>query len=93
MDIKQAARAAKEYVGELFSEEEIINVGLEGVDFDDQTKDWEITIGFSRPWEQDSLFPPSLGDGILGRSYWAIRISDESGQVKSLVNLTRQASG
>ena len=93
MDVKQAVRAAKEYVGDLFSEEEIINVGLEDVYFDDQKKDWEITIGFSRAWDQNSLFPPSLGDGPLGRSYWAVRINDESGQVKSLVNITRRDSG
>ena len=37
MDVKEAVRTAKEYVGELFDGEEIDNVRLEEVEFDDES--------------------------------------------------------
>ena len=50
MDVKEAVRAAKEYVVDLFDGEEIDYVGLEEVEFDHESDQWKITIGFSRPW-------------------------------------------
>ena len=52
MDVKEAVRTAKEYLAELFAEETITDVGLEEVVFDDASNEWNITIGFSRPWSQ-----------------------------------------
>ncbi len=48
LDVKQAVRAAKEKVIELFAEEGIEDVGLEEVKFDDDSNEWLITIGFTR---------------------------------------------
>ena len=52
MDVKAVAQRAKTYVVDLFDDEEISNVGLEEVEFDDSVDRWIVTIGFSRPWDQ-----------------------------------------
>ncbi len=49
MDVKEAVRTAKEYLGELFAEESISDVGLEEVKFEDPSNKWNITIGFPGP--------------------------------------------
>ena len=52
MNMKEAARTAKEYVADLYAGEEITDIGLEEVEFNDRLNDWVVTIGFSRPWDQ-----------------------------------------
>jgi len=51
MDAKEAVRLAKDYVKDIFVEEQITNVGLEEIKFNDDQDCWEITVGFSRPWD------------------------------------------
>ena len=51
MDVKAAVRTAKEYVADLLADEGIINLGLEEVVFDEGDGTWNVTVGFSRPWE------------------------------------------
>ena len=46
MDVKQAVQTAKSYIVGLFDEEEITDVGLEEVEFDELSDEWRITIGF-----------------------------------------------
>ena len=48
MDVKEAVRTAREYVVDLFQDENIINVGLEEVVFEEVSAVWKITIGFSQ---------------------------------------------
>jgi hypothetical protein len=50
MEDKEAIRIAKEYVEDRLADESVINVGLEEVDFQPADNTWEITVGFSRPW-------------------------------------------
>ena len=52
MDIKEAARHAKKYVEDLFTEEGIKDVGLEEIEFDGTSGAWRVTVGFSRPWDR-----------------------------------------
>ena len=82
MDVKKAVCTAKEYVGDLFADEELFNVGLEEVDFDGAV--WKITIGFSRSWDRNGSLASSLAGNRLGRSYKVLRIIDETGEVDSL---------
>ena len=49
MDVKEAVRIAKEYLGDLFEAEQITNVGLEEVVFEDASNSWKVTLGFFRP--------------------------------------------
>ena len=49
MDVREAARTAKTYIADVFAEEDIDELGLEEVDFDDRSNLWKITISFLRP--------------------------------------------
>ena len=89
MDVKEAVQTAKKYVAELFTGETIANVGLEEVVFDDTSNNWEVTIGFSRPWDYKNPNPMSpiltgLTNQPATRSYKLVCINNDDGQVLSL---------
>ena len=84
MHVKLAVESAKKYVADLFAEEEITNVGLEEVKFDDSLDRWIVTIGFSRPWDQKNALTAALGEGRPNRSYKVLHIADTDGRVLSL---------
>ena len=69
MDVKEAVRTAREYVGELFDGGEIDRVRLEEVVFDYDSDQWLITIGFSRPWDRPKALSAALREDPLKRSY------------------------
>ena len=82
MDVKEAVRTAKQYIKDLFINEDegITNVGLEEVVFDDRKHAWKVTIGFSRAWNQ----------GFTGgrRSFKVVQIDDRTGRVVSMTHRT-----
>ena len=84
MDVKAVAQRAKTYVVDLFDDEEISNVGLEEVEFDDSLDKWIVTIGFSRPWDRKTTLNVALGERRPGRSYKVLHIADTDGRVLSL---------
>lgn len=85
MDVKDAVRTAKEYLAELYADEEVINVGLEEVRYDYDTDKWHITIGFSRPWDRKNPFVGPLSEsGRADRAYKELCINDADGRVESL---------
>lgn len=96
MDVKEAARTAREYITDLFADENVKHVGLEEVEFDDLSKVWHITIGFSRPWELPEDLPSLPFSSLLDelkkpppltqRSYKIVRVRDHDGQVISVMN-------
>ena len=93
MDVKEAARTAKDYLLDLFEGEEIINVGLEEIEFDDSSKNWSITVGFWRPWDYSNKSPMTLTlfgelSRPLTRSYKIVRINDQSGRVVAVKDRT-----
>jgi hypothetical protein len=51
MNVTEAVAAAKKYIGELFAQEGISNLGLEEIEFDEHAGEWRVTVGFSRPWD------------------------------------------
>lgn len=87
MNVKEAVKLAKAYIADLYEDEEILHVGLEEVEFDDDG-DWRVTIGFSRAWdfEKTDLQSDLLkAVGVpIGRSYKVVRIKDLDGQVRSV---------
>ena len=86
MDVRQAARTAREYVAELFAYEQIGEVFLEEVDFDDQSDFWKITVSFMRPSDREERLKdilPSLAT-TLRRSYKIVNVDDESGRIISV---------
>jgi len=75
MNVKEAVAKAKEYISELFQSEQIENLGLEEVEFDDKENAWFVTIGFSRPWEQAGFAAQA---GLTHpRALKVVRISDD----------------
>lgn len=87
MDVKEAVRKAKEYVGDVFAEDRIVDVALEEVEFDHSDEKWKITIGFSRHWSAPSLYQnvaKSVGGVMAERAYKLVLIDDVSGEVLSV---------
>lgn len=81
MNVKSAVRMAKNHVTDLFEDEQIMNVGLEEVEYDDSKNFWRITIGFSRPWDQKKSLAASLVEGHQRRSYKLLLVDDSTGKV------------
>ncbi|HPT19168.1 MAG TPA: hypothetical protein PLJ25_03825 [Methanothrix sp.] len=87
MDVKDAVKLAKQYVIDLFAEEGIADIGLEEVKFDDLTRNWSITIGFSRSWDKpQNSFAALAGHMYPRRSYKVVMISDDNAKVISVKN-------
>jgi hypothetical protein len=92
MNVKDAVRAAKQYVAELFADEGLSDLGLEEVEFDDAAKVWKVTIGFSRPWDRTVTPLTAIArGGSLPRSYKVVRIDDATGTVKSVKEYEKAA--
>lgn len=87
MDVKEAVVHAKRYIIDLFADENLSNVGLEEVELDDQAKEWVVTIGFSRPWDEPkNTFAAIAAATSTKRSYKIVRISDVTEEVLSVKN-------
>lgn len=86
MDMRQAVEVAKRNFSEIFAEEYPANVGLEEIEFDDSTRIWQITLGFSRPWDSKNPLASAIGAINPPRSYKIVRIADDSGKVLSIKN-------
>lgn len=87
MDVKEAVSVAKQHLSSLFSEEQITNLGLEEVEYDDQNDVWYVTLGFSRPWETPRNILTALGQEIQPpRTYKVVRIADKDRRVLSVKN-------
>ena len=91
MDVKQAVQAAKEYVLNLYDDEDITDVGLEEVEFVGDPSavfpepgHWQITIGFSRPWDKAKAVPLRIAELRRPRSFKVVSVNDTNGKVISL---------
>ena len=83
LDTKQAVALAKSWVADQLAAEGIHDIGLEEVKFENGY--WNITIGFSRPWDRNNLAILAGGRGSA-RSYKVILISDEKMEVVEMRN-------
>ena len=87
MDVKEAIAKAKIYVSELFVGEKLSNLGLEEVEFDDRAQRWEITLGFSRPWDSVSGMAAMMQHApVISRTYKIVRVADQDGKLISISN-------
>lgn len=84
VDVKEAVRTAKSYLVDLFEDEQITNVGLEEVVFDEASSTWKITIGFSRSWDLKGPLSVAMAGASPDRSYKILTINSATGQVESL---------
>lgn len=81
--LKDAIGKAKSFVFQAFEGENPINVGLEEIRFSDAENSWKITIGFSRPWENETSLIPGFGREYK-RVYKVVTIDDASGEATSI---------
>lgn len=88
MDVKEAVNLAKNYIVDIYADEQIRNVGLEEIDFDETKSMWFVTIGFSRPWDEPRNALAALaGQGTYAkRAFKTIRVSNKDGKVLSIKN-------
>lgn len=86
MEVTEAVATAKEHVVTLFADEEIAEIGLEEVQFDADSAEWWVTIGFKRPWNRPIMDVNVLTQRALFRAYKQVRISDADGRIVSLVD-------
>lgn len=85
MNVKDAVKIAIEYVADVFSSENPENLGLEEVVLNEATDEWEITIGFSRPWDYPRPgVMTSMQPQHPKRQYKVVTVEDETGEVKSI---------
>ena len=89
MDMKEAVAKAKDYIRDMYIEEDISNIGLEEIEYDDGSGIWGITIGFSRPWNTPRPIPARSWEKIAGattsarkRTYKIVKV-DPLGRVLS----------
>lgn len=87
MEVREAVAAAKKYVQELFAQENISNLGLEEIEFNEAAGVWSITVGFSRPWETPQNALAVLARQLQPpRAYKIVRICDETQRLLSVKN-------
>jgi hypothetical protein len=91
MEVKEAARRAKQYIAELFKEEDAQSIGLEEIELDGATGTWRVTVGFSRPWNSLNEPPFASVTEILGprkrvRDMKVVTLDDTAGQILSVKN-------
>jgi hypothetical protein len=86
MDVRTAVTAAKSELQHVFSDEKIENIGLEEVEYNDSSKTWAITVGFSRRWPTPEGPLAVLGPRLGPREYKIVRLSDPTGQLISIRN-------
>jgi len=89
MDIKDAIKKAIACVKDLFSDEHIGHIGLEEVRLNEVEGLWEITVGFSRPWDSPKSVYNNFNEMLNPtppqmRHYKIVKIDDASGEVKSI---------
>jgi hypothetical protein len=91
MNVKEAISQAKQYISDVFRDENISNLGLEEVEFDDGDKTWKVTLGFSRPWNAvRNAITALTGEPAARRTYKVVSIRDSDSEVVSVKNRERE---
>ncbi len=84
-DLKTIVQQAKSTVLELFTDEGISNVGLEELEVSDDGTVYQVTIGFSRPWDYAKSPIAQIQGGIPKREYKVIKLTSD-GTMMSINN-------
>lgn len=85
MEVKEAVKKALAYVEEAFSDGGLSDLGLEEVVYDDLKENWQVTVGFSRPWHYVRDEKGAMVDGnSVERDYKVVVIRDSDGTVTAI---------
>jgi hypothetical protein len=82
LDSKEAVKLAKDWLAGQMSEEGIADIGLEEVRWNNG--EWEITLGFSRKWDQTFAALAGIGGASRPRTYRVITVSDAEKRVSAM---------
>jgi uncharacterized protein YdeI (YjbR/CyaY-like superfamily) len=82
MEVKDAIKIAKDYIMDVFADEQVTNLGLEETENDAAAGRWAITLGFSRPWNTPRTRAQEVLENLgavpsLRRTFKVIVISDD----------------
>ena len=86
MEVRAAVSRARDELQHIFADEKMENLGLEEVEYDNSSKTWAVTLGFSRRWSTPEGVLAALGPRLGEREYKVVRISDTTGQLVSIKN-------
>ena len=85
MNVKEAVKKAIEHIADLFQGEKPENIGLEEVVLNETDDVWEVTIGFSRPWDYPKAgLLANIQPNDPKRQYKIVKIDNKSQKVKSI---------
>ena len=85
MNVKDAVKKAIVYIADVFYTENPESIGLEEVILNEDDNTWEVTVGFSRPWDyQKEGLVTGFQPRNPKRQYKIVRIDNKSGEVKSI---------
>jgi hypothetical protein len=85
LGVQEAIKKARNYVGVLFEEEPVTDIGLEEVEHDANT--WKVTIGFNRIWKNPTNNALTFyTQSQAQRFFKVVTISDEDGALISVKN-------
>lgn len=86
MDVKEAVAKARTFAQDAFGADDLGLIRLEEIDHDDVARDWLITLGLYRPAvaSRGQQIASLMGNAELKRSYRVFRVSEATGDVKSV---------
>ena len=86
MNVKEAVKKAIEYIADVFESEHPENIGLEEVVLNESKDTWEVTIGFSRPWDHHPKggLVTGLQPQNPKRQYKVVRLDNKTGEIESI---------
>ena len=85
MNVKDAVKKAIDYIAEVFESEQLENIGLEEVTLNENEGMWQVTVGFSRPWDhQKSGLIAAVQALNPTRQYKIVKIDNETEEVKAI---------
>ncbi|MGP5076184.1 hypothetical protein [Psychrobacter celer] len=94
--VTEAVKLARQFAADLFAGEDIKNLGLEEVVFDDDSREWRITLGYDshrvkttetapNPYSAVSAIIPSNIEKETLREYKTFRIGADDGSFKGML--------
>ena len=87
MERVEAVHAAKRYAKEIFGDEGISRIRLEEINYDADSDEWQITVGFSYQSSTSGLEAALRVDTVYGnRQYKVVRVRDRDGAFAGLTD-------
>jgi hypothetical protein len=84
LTVKDAVRAAEEWVRDLFRDSDLRHFRLEEVQLSDDERRWLITLGWAEPGVRENGLAAALGRDLPPRVYKTLEVDADSGLVRSM---------